>query len=83
MSCLLSQGAVLHGECGDLSAGCGPPGNFTYSLILHCSTCVHAGKVSKTPSFQCAVDGHCCPIMQCPKEIAVLLTALENIYCWF
>lgn len=25
---LLLQGAVLHGKCGDLPAGCGPPGNF-------------------------------------------------------
>lgn len=25
---LLLQGAVVHGECGDLPAGCGPPGSF-------------------------------------------------------
>lgn len=33
ISFLLSQGAVLHGKCGDLPAGCGPPGNLSLSCI--------------------------------------------------
>lgn len=34
MNFLLSQGAVLHGKCGDLPAGCGPPGNIPLSYFL-------------------------------------------------
>lgn len=47
-----------------------------YTLVLAGMQCVHTKKVTKIQFlFDSSGNGHCCPIMQCTREIEVWFTA--------